>query len=117
MEQSAVEIGGEGMVIAKVTSFGVHMKEGWVADFKGDILHFPKNGSNIGCRNSKVYFAVEVQYIHGNRLPREGNAVPMFICYCGAGAEAQIEEEGCFVVGDDHNRLWFCKDITQLAQE
>ena len=39
--------------------------------------------------------------------------MPVYLCYFGAAAEAQIQEEGCFVIHDEHDRLWFCKEITQ----
>jgi hypothetical protein len=43
--------------------------------------------------------------------------MPVYLCYIGPGAEAQMQEEGCFIMHDEQERLWFCKEITQTHPE
>jgi hypothetical protein len=65
----------------------------------------------------KLYFAVEVQYIHGTPVGLLWRPdVPVYVCYFGSGADAQIQEEGCFAVHDDRNRLWFCRELHEIPE-
>lgn len=43
--------------------------------------------------------------------------MPQYLCYFGAGADAQIQEQGCFVITDAHDRLWFCRELTEPPGE
>jgi len=38
--------------------------------------------------------------------------MPMYVCQSGAEAGTEINEEGCFVITDDHDRDWFCREVT-----
>lgn len=37
--------------------------------------------------------------------------MPLYRCCFGAGSEAQVQEEGCFLLKDDRDRLWFCREV------
>lgn len=37
--------------------------------------------------------------------------MPLYACCFGAGSEAQAQEEGCFLLKDDRDRLWFCREV------
>ncbi len=68
----------------------------------------------------KIYFAVEIVYVYGSRVESglfRRNAMPTYVCYFGAGAEAQMQEEGCFVITDCNERLWFCREVTPDKRE
>ena len=35
--------------------------------------------------------------------------MPVYVCFRGAGADAALQEEGCFIIDDDDNRRWYCR--------
>lgn len=67
----------------------------------------------------RVYFCVEVRCVNGKPLTntKRSNAMSLYVCYFGSGADTQIQEEGCFLVTDDQERLWFCKEVTDFDPE
>lgn len=63
-----------------------------------------------------IYFCVEIYYINGVSTAQR-NDVPLYCCYFGPGAKSQIQEEGCFVITDDRERLWLCREILNFGSE
>jgi hypothetical protein len=43
------------------------------------------------------------------RVRPRRHAMPVYVAFRGPGADAQIQEEGCFIIDDEQGRRWFCR--------